>query len=93
MSAEASTSDATKAPPPTGLGLALVAIVGAEFMLQIDGTIVNVAVPTIESDLGMTVTTASWILNGFFLAFGFVRHRESYDAEGILTKTNIAMAL
>jgi EmrB/QacA subfamily drug resistance transporter len=70
MSAEVSTDDAAKAAPPTRLGLALVAIVGAEFMLQIDGTIVNVAVPTIQDDLGMTVTASSWVLNGFFLAFG-----------------------
>lgn len=71
MSAEVSADGATKgAAPPSALGLVLVAIVGAEFMLQIDGTIVNVALPTAQADLGLTVTSASWVLNGFFLAFG-----------------------
>ncbi|GAA2585825.1 MFS transporter [Actinomadura fulvescens] len=50
--------------------LVLAAIVGAEFMLQLDGTIVNVALPTLQSDLGLSVATGSWVPNGFFLAFG-----------------------
>ncbi|MFC5187929.1 MFS transporter [Actinomadura harenae] len=50
--------------------LVLVAIVGAEFMLQLDGTIVNVALPTLQDDLGLTAASASWVPNGFFLAFG-----------------------
>ncbi|GLZ40829.1 MFS transporter [Actinokineospora sp. NBRC 105648] len=51
-------------------GLALAAIVGAEFMLQLDGTVVNVALPTLQTDLGLDVPTASWVPNGFLLAFG-----------------------
>ncbi|WP_026411815.1 MFS transporter [Actinomadura oligospora] len=50
--------------------LVLVAIVGAEFMLQLDGTIVNVALPTLQDDLGLTAASASWVPNGFLLAFG-----------------------
>jgi EmrB/QacA subfamily drug resistance transporter len=50
--------------------LVLLAVVGAEFMLQLDGTIVNVALPGIEKDLGLGVSGASWVLNGFLLAFG-----------------------
>ncbi|WP_030511530.1 MFS transporter [Microbispora rosea] len=50
--------------------LALAAIVGAEFMLQLDGTIVNVALPALQSDLGLSVTGGSWVPNGFLLAFG-----------------------
>lgn len=63
----------TAAPPAatsTALGAALVAIVGAEFMLQLDGTIVNVALPGLQHELNLGVTGASWVLNGFFLAFG-----------------------
>jgi EmrB/QacA subfamily drug resistance transporter len=48
----------------------LLAVVGAEFMLQLDGTIVNVALPGAEKDLGLGVSGASWVLNGFLLAFG-----------------------
>ncbi|MER7004122.1 MFS transporter [Dactylosporangium sp. NPDC000555] len=50
--------------------VALAAIVGAEFLLQLDGTIANVALPTMRQDLRLDVPTASWVLNGFFLAFG-----------------------
>lgn len=58
------------ATPGRGWALALTAIVGAEFMLQLDGTIVNVALPSLQSDLGLPVTAASWVPNGFLLAFG-----------------------
>ncbi|WP_169987922.1 MFS transporter [Microbispora sp. H10836] len=50
--------------------LVLAAIVGAEFMLQLDGTIVNVALPALQSDLHLSVAGGSWVPNGFFLAFG-----------------------
>jgi MFS family permease len=53
--------------------LLLAALIGAEFMLQIVGTMMNVAVPNAQSDLALSVSTASWTLNGFFLAFaGFM---------------------
>jgi EmrB/QacA subfamily drug resistance transporter len=51
-------------------GIALAAIVGAEFMLQLDGTIINVAMPALRADLHLTVPAGSWVLNGFFVAFG-----------------------
>ena len=60
----------TAAPPGRGWAVALTAIVGAEFMLQLDGTVVNVALPSLQSDLGLPVTAASWVPNGFLLAFG-----------------------
>lgn len=67
-------TEAVAAPPtekaPSTLGLVLAAIVGAEFMLQLDGTIVNVALPGMQRELTLGVTAASWVLNGFFLAFG-----------------------
>ncbi|MGW4726316.1 MFS transporter [Streptomyces sp. NPDC004291] len=58
------------APARAPWGLALTAIVGAEFMLQLDGTIVNVALPALQEDLGVTVASASWVPNAFLLAFG-----------------------
>lgn len=64
---------ATQSPaqaPPSAWGLVLLAVVGAEFMLQLDGTIVNVALPGLQDDLDLSITAASWVLNGFFLAFG-----------------------
>ncbi|CAJ62736.1 MULTISPECIES: MFS transporter [Frankia] len=70
MTTATSPQGAATAAPPGGSGLALTAIVGAEFMLQVDGMIVNVALPDTQSDLGLSTTSASWVLNGFFLAFG-----------------------
>ncbi|AEN08511.1 MULTISPECIES: MFS transporter [unclassified Streptomyces] len=65
-------SDGVPAPqaPSRPWALALTAIVGAEFMLQLDGTIVNVALPTLQDDLGVSATSGSWVPNAFLLAFG-----------------------
>ncbi|MEZ0076047.1 DHA2 family efflux MFS transporter permease subunit [Planotetraspora sp. GP83] len=54
------------------LGLVLVAIVGCEFMLQLDATIVAVALPGLQSDLGLSPGALSWVINGFVLPFGGV---------------------
>jgi EmrB/QacA subfamily drug resistance transporter len=71
MSTELSEQDSTRGQGASAAwGLILVAIVGAEFMLQLDGTIVNVALPTLQDKLTLGVTTASWVPNGFLLAFG-----------------------
>ncbi len=64
------TVSGVRAVPGRGWALALTAIVGAEFMLQLDGTIVNVALPSLQSGLGLKVASASWVPNGFLLAFG-----------------------
>ncbi|CAO5189569.1 Major facilitator superfamily MFS_1 [Frankia sp. AiPs1] len=55
---------------PKAWGLVLAAIVGAEYLLQLDGTIMNVSLPAIQSHFDVSITTGSWILNGFYLAFG-----------------------
>ncbi|WP_236792323.1 MFS transporter [Amycolatopsis sp. GM8] len=71
MSTEVSPDDAIDgAPPPKAWGLVLAAIVGAEFMLQMDGTLVNVALPNVASHLGLSLTTTSWVPNVFLLAYG-----------------------
>jgi MFS family permease len=40
-----------------------------QLMVILDGTIVNVALPTIRADLGFTDTGLAWVVNGFFVAF------------------------
>lgn len=42
----------------------------AQFMLLIDDTIVNVALPTIRGDLGFSEASLSWVVNAYFLTFG-----------------------
>jgi len=39
-------------------------------MIVLDGTIVNVALPTIQDSLGFTQVTLSWVVNAYLLTFG-----------------------
>jgi MFS family permease len=48
--------------------LALVAV--AQFMVILDASVVNVALPTIKGDLGFSEQSLSWILNAYTLVFG-----------------------
>ena len=49
-----------------GLGVVLV----AQLMLVLDATVVNVALPHIQTDLGFSAAGLSWVLNAYTLAFG-----------------------
>ncbi|MCC8927313.1 MULTISPECIES: MFS transporter [Nocardiaceae] len=49
---------------------ALVVLLLGMFMALLDTTIVNVALPTIETSLGASEATLSWIISGYALAFG-----------------------
>ncbi|PPK71425.1 MFS transporter [Actinokineospora auranticolor] len=66
----ASPPAAAPARAAAAFGLILAAIVGAEFLLQLDGTIVTVALPDLQDHLGVGVVAASWVPNAFLLAFG-----------------------
>src|SRR4051794_41941613 len=48
--------------------LALVAV--AQFMVVLDATGVNVALPTIKGDVGFSEQSLSWVLNAYTLIFG-----------------------
>jgi EmrB/QacA subfamily drug resistance transporter len=48
--------------------LAVVAV--AQFMVVLDATVVNVAVPTIQRNLGFSEQSLSWVLNAYTLTFG-----------------------
>jgi EmrB/QacA subfamily drug resistance transporter len=48
--------------------LALVAV--AQFMVVLDATVVNVALPTIKRDVGFSEQSLSWVLNAYTLMFG-----------------------
>src|SRR5256714_12238925 len=51
--------------------LALIAV--AQFMVVLDATIVNVALPTIKVDVGFSEQSLSWVLNAYTLLFrGFL---------------------
>src|SRR5580704_11731760 len=50
-------------------GLRLVLILVAAFMVVLDFSIVNVALPSIERELGMTAAAAQWVMTGYAIAF------------------------
>ena len=57
---------------PKRAGLALAVLLAGMFMSLLDTTVVNVALPTIQSSLGASESTLAWIISGYALAFGLV---------------------
>src|SRR3984957_19198653 len=45
-------------------------ICAAQFVLQLDFSVVNVALPSIQRELGMPAAELQWIVTGYALAFG-----------------------
>jgi EmrB/QacA subfamily drug resistance transporter len=56
--------------PHTNPWVVLVLICIAQFMVILDATIVNVALPSIQKDLGLTEANLQWIINAYTLVFG-----------------------
>jgi EmrB/QacA subfamily drug resistance transporter len=50
--------------------LALGLLVSAQFVVMLDTSIVNVALPSIQSDLGLRPAAITWVVNAYVLAFG-----------------------
>jgi EmrB/QacA subfamily drug resistance transporter len=50
--------------------LAMTLICAAQFVLQLDFSIVNVALPTIQRELHMVAAQLQWIVTGYALTFG-----------------------
>jgi EmrB/QacA subfamily drug resistance transporter len=49
---------------------ALVVVCLGQFMVVLDATVVNVALPSIQSDLGISDANLQWIVNAYTLLFG-----------------------
>ena len=50
--------------------LALYVLCAGSLMIVLDMTIVNVALPSIRTDLGFTETSLAWVVNAYLLTFG-----------------------
>jgi EmrB/QacA subfamily drug resistance transporter len=66
-------AEATEAPSGSrrssrGMVLALVCV--GQFMVVLDLSIVNVALPSMQRDLGFTTAGLQWVVNAYALAFG-----------------------
>src|SRR3954468_3076311 len=52
--------------------LALAVLCAGMLMIVLDATIVNVALPAIQRDLGFSQSTLAWVVNAYLIAFGGV---------------------
>ncbi|MFB9451905.1 MFS transporter, partial [Dactylosporangium vinaceum] len=48
----------------------LAVLCAAQLMVLLDGTIVNIALPAVAGDLGLSPGAAQWPVTGYYLAFG-----------------------
>ena len=67
---DASLAGATGSGKKPRLGIALAVISAAQLMVVLDATIVNIALPTLQRDLGFSAANVSWVVNAYTLAFG-----------------------
>ena len=63
------------APPPSALAtregrLTLALLCGVAFLDFVDASIVNIALPSIRSDLGFSVQSLQWVLSAYLLTYG-----------------------
>src|SRR5204863_6306554 len=50
--------------------IALVVLCVGMLMIVLDATIVNVALPSIQSDLGFSQSSLAWVVNAYLITFG-----------------------
>src|SRR2546421_7596789 len=59
-------------PPGPSRWPALVVLCAGMLMIVLDATIVNVALPSIQSDLGFSQSSLAWVVNAYLIPFGGV---------------------
>jgi hypothetical protein len=72
VAAERPDDEIVVAPPAgeTNRWLVLVIVCLAQFMVILDATVVNVALPSIQRDLGFSPADLQWVINAYTLTFG-----------------------
>jgi EmrB/QacA subfamily drug resistance transporter len=70
MSAPIQRSDADPGHGVRRRDLALAAIAAGALMNILDGSIVTIALPSIQTDLGFSAAGLSWVMNAYLIAFG-----------------------
>src|SRR5579863_2300981 len=87
----------------SGMILALVCV--GQFMVVLDLSIVNVALPSMQRDLGFTTAGLQWVVNAYALSFGgflllggraadlFGRRRVFMSGLALFTAASLACAL
>jgi EmrB/QacA subfamily drug resistance transporter len=64
----AASTTRTRSADRRWLALAILAL--AQFMVFLDETVVNVALPSIKGDLGFSQSSLAWVVNAYILMFG-----------------------
>jgi EmrB/QacA subfamily drug resistance transporter len=64
------TTSQERATSDRGRWIALVVLCVGFLMIILDQTIVNVALPSIQSDLGFSQSSLAWVVNAYLIAFG-----------------------
>src|SRR4051794_14943077 len=64
------TPAAREAPDERRRWLALIVLCVGMLMIVLDGTVVNVALPSIQSDLGFSQSSLAWVVTASLIAFG-----------------------
>ncbi|HYW26433.1 MAG TPA: DHA2 family efflux MFS transporter permease subunit [Terriglobales bacterium] len=62
--------DENAAPTDRSRWLALVVLCAGMLMIVLDATIVNVALPSIQRDLGFSQASLAWVVNAYLIPFG-----------------------
>src|SRR6187551_2269660 len=73
MSANGAATAATAGAPKAEEGsrwLALYVLCAGMLMIVLDITIVNVALPSIQDDLGFSQSSLAWVVNAYLISFG-----------------------
>jgi EmrB/QacA subfamily drug resistance transporter len=52
------------------LGIALTIISTAQLMIVLDASVVNIALPSIQTDLGFSAANLPWVINAYVVVFG-----------------------
>src|SRR5881398_3244967 len=50
--------------------IALIVLCTGMLMIVLDATVVNVALPSIQDDLGFSQSSLAWVVNAYLIAFG-----------------------
>jgi MFS family permease len=62
--------EGTVAAAPRQRWIALAVLAAAQFMVFLDETVVNLALPSIKEDLGFSQAGLAWVVNAYMLTFG-----------------------
>src|SRR5687768_14012308 len=60
----------TSSPTDRNRWAALYVLCAGMLMIVLDATIVNVALPSIQDDLGFSSSSLAWVVNAYLIAFG-----------------------